>query len=255
MKYLEQKCPYLGGQELAKKDFLNFVTCLADYDVSAFPEFTGVRKIQYADLLEQKKVENPVIGENLFPYEMLNKQDFNVLSAKDIDTSGAEDFEIAYLYYKQAYGKNGVVSVSEEDFATYCQQLLKRLNDLDDGARMEVRFEKCRYRRAQYFLKVKSLREWIEKFDDPLINMKIPSFQQARKCYSTFQDRFLLFATDCFGYGKWGEVLTLVRVSPVFCLDWWFKSRTEEEIQRRVDRLIKAIMKQLGYDKQDLLED
>lgn len=121
MKYLEQKCPYLGGQELAKKDFLNFVTCLADYDVSAFPEFTGVRKIQYADLLEQKKVENPVIGENLFPYEMLNKQDFNVLSAKDIDTSGAEDFEIAYLYYKQAYGKNGVVSVSEEDFATYCQ--------------------------------------------------------------------------------------------------------------------------------------
>ena len=74
--------------------------------------------------------------------------------------------------------------------------------------------------------------------------MRIPQFQEQRKTYSTLEDRYLLVLTDAFGYGRWNEIVTYIRVNPVFVFDWWFKSRDEEEIASRVDRLVHEIARE-----------
>ena len=89
--------------------------------------------------------------------------------------------------------------------------------------------------------RVRQLRAYVEQFDNPLIEMKVPVFAQKRKTFSILEDRYLLFLTDCFGLGRWSEIVTFIRVSPVFVFDWWFKSRDEEEIMKRVERLIDEI--------------
>lgn len=92
--------------------------------------------------------------------------------------------------------------------------------------------------------RVHCIREHVEKYENPLVEMKIPVIQQQRKTFSTLEDRYLIYLTDLFGYGKWTDIVTFIRVSPVFVFDWWFRSRDEEEICSRVNRIIKAIAKE-----------
>lgn len=91
--------------------------------------------------------------------------------------------------------------------------------------------------------RVRTLRAFIEQYENPLLEMKVPTIPQKRKTFSILEDRYLLYLTDCFGLGRWSEILTFIRVCPVFVFDWWFKSRDEEEITKRVERLIDELTK------------
>ncbi|TNJ29619.1 SLIDE domain-containing protein [Giardia muris] len=51
---------------------------------------------------------------------------------------------------------------------------------------------------------------------------------------------------DACGLGCWHEVATQIRLSPLFAMDWWFKTRTEEELSKRADRLLKYIEQDIG---------
>jgi SWI/SNF-related matrix-associated actin-dependent regulator of chromatin subfamily A member 5 len=48
------------------------------------------------------------------------------------------------------------------------------------------------------------------------------------------------------GYGNWDEVKREIRKSWRFRFDWFFKSRTPSELQRRTDTLIRLIEKELS---------
>ncbi|CAL6027965.1 DNA-dependent_ATPase [Hexamita inflata] len=209
-RYLVVNCPHMNNKEVSKKDFINVMTSLTEYDPTMYPEYLGIRKIQLSDINDQKAVENPVMGDNLFPYEMLNPKIHGVCTSKDLDTTGKENFEIAYMFYQKTFKGQ----ISEEDFTIYGQALIQNLERLDDGIKIKQRFEKAQFRRHQFMLKVFTLRRYIEKFDNPLVEMKIPQFQQQRKTYSTLEDRYLLLLTDQFGYGKWNEIVTFILWCP-----------------------------------------
>lgn len=46
------------------------------------------------------------------------------------------------------------------------------------------------------------------------------------------------------GYGKWDELKMEVRRSPLFCFDWYIKSRKPAELARRVEQLLRLIEKE-----------
>ena len=48
--------------------------------------------------------------------------------------------------------------------------------------------------------------------------------------------------THELGYGKWDELKREVRRCPDFRFDWLFKSRTPQELGRRVDLLVRLIL-------------
>jgi SWI/SNF-related matrix-associated actin-dependent regulator of chromatin subfamily A member 5 len=50
--------------------------------------------------------------------------------------------------------------------------------------------------------------------------------------------------TQKLGYGKWEELKLEVRKAWQFRFDWYLKSRTPQELNRRVDILIRLIEKE-----------
>lgn len=50
--------------------------------------------------------------------------------------------------------------------------------------------------------------------------------------------------TDHLGYGRWDELREEVRRSWLFRFDWFIKTRSAQELQRRVDALVKLIEKE-----------
>ena len=70
--------------------------------------------------------------------------------------------------------------------------------------------------------------------------MTLPKIANSRG-WTDLHDRFLLLATDLFGFGSWDEIVALARVHPLFVFDWWLRARDEAEVQGRVEKLIRGI--------------
>jgi SWI/SNF-related matrix-associated actin-dependent regulator of chromatin subfamily A member 5 len=71
--------------------------------------------------------------------------------------------------------------------------------------------------------------------------MKFNYGQNKGKHYTEEEDRFIVCMTAQLGYGSWEEVRNEIRKCWDFRFDWFFKSRTGAEIQRRCDSLIRII--------------
>ncbi len=69
--------------------------------------------------------------------------------------------------------------------------------------------------------------------------------QNKGKAYNEEEDRFILCKTHELGYGQWDELKAAVRRHWRFRFDWFFKSRTPQELGRRCETLIRLIEKEM----------
>jgi len=54
---------------------------------------------------------------------------------------------------------------------------------------------------------------------------------------------------DRLGYGEWDGLKAEIRRSPLFRFDWFLKSRTPAELNRRCDALIRMVEKEEPVSK------
>lgn len=76
--------------------------------------------------------------------------------------------------------------------------------------------------------------------------MQLHQSTQKSKYFSRESDILLLVITDQIGYGKWREIKQAIRRDLRSKFDHLFLSRSELDLQRRVDILVK------GLEKEDL---
>ena len=83
-----------------------------------------------------------------------------------------------------------------------------------------------------------------------------------KKVYTEEEDRFLLVMLDKFGLDKEGvydQIRDEIRESPLFRFDWFFLSRTPQEISRRCTTLITTVAKEMeggnGKENKRVVED
>jgi SWI/SNF-related matrix-associated actin-dependent regulator of chromatin subfamily A member 5 len=92
-----------------------------------------------------------------------------------------------------------------------------------------------------------ALAEKVQRYDNPWAELRIPysytSGVRGRQ-YSEDEDVFLVCAAYEVGYGFPEKLRLCVRRSWQFKFDWFFKSRTAEELQRRLDSLLRLIVKE-----------
>lgn len=74
--------------------------------------------------------------------------------------------------------------------------------------------------------------------------LKIVYGQNKGKAYTEEEDQFLVCMTHQLGYGNWEELKNEIRKAWQFRFDWFIKSRTTQELNRRVDTLIRLIEKE-----------
>lgn len=92
------------------------------------------------------------------------------------------------------------------------------------------------------------IRSKVMAYESPVDEMVIYATQKS-KYFSKESDIILICLTNQFGYGKWREIKKAIRRDARCRFDHLFLSRNEQELQRRVDILVKALEKEEENNK------
>lgn len=134
--------------------------------------------------------------------------------------------------------------------------------DMTDYERVKERFEEGEKRRNETTRQEKILAQKIQAVKFPMQELAINYGSQKQKVYSEDEDRYLLCRLSHYGLNAddvYEKIKRDISEFPVFRFDWFFKSRTPLELQRRCQQLLMLISKEKGgvsyYDDDDFAED
>lgn len=88
------------------------------------------------------------------------------------------------------------------------------------------------------------IKKKVQAFENPYDDMLLHQSTQKSKYFSRDSDILLLCLTDKLGYGNWREIKQAIRRDARSRFDHLFLSRSEADLQRRVDILIRSIEKE-----------
>ncbi|XP_055343392.1 probable global transcription activator SNF2L1 isoform X2 [Paramacrobiotus metropolitanus] len=210
------------------------------------------------DVAEAKRVEQQ---EKIDTAEALTEQEMEEkdrLLDKSFDWS-KKHFK-NFLLANETYGRNDVENISRsvadkspEEVKAYHKIFWERCKELPDYDKYIAAIEKGE-QRIQRKVDIQSA------IDAKIATYKIPSFQlkinygvQKRGQWSEEEDRFLVCQLHQLGIDRqnlYEELLDLACRSPQFRFDWWLRSRTPAELQRRCQTLTGLIEKEMMGEKE-----
>lgn len=177
------------------------------------------------------------------------------LANEGFETWNRRDFQ-QFINGSHTYGRNnyeGIALHCQNKNATEVKQYAKvfwqrykevldwqkYLKVIEDG---EEKLKKIEHQR-------KTLRKKMSMYRVPLQQLKINYSVSTtnKKVYSEEEDRFLLVQLDKHGLDKEGIydiIRDEIRDSPLFRFDWFFLSRTADELKRRCTTLLTTIVKE-----------
>lgn len=190
-----------------------------------------------APLTEEEQAEKEELGREGF--ETWNRRDFQQF-INGSHTYGRANYEGISLHCQNKD------AAEVKDYAKVFWQRYKELADwqkyikhIEDG---EEKLKKVEHQR-------KTLRKKMSMYRVPLQQLKINYSVSTtnKKVYSEEEDRFLLVQLDKHGLDKEGIydiIRDEIRDSPLFRFDWFFLSRTADELKRRCTTLLTTIVKE-----------
>lgn len=204
---------------------------------------------------EQEKVDNaePVTESERAEMEELRKYGYNNWLKRDF---------WAFLRGCEKYGRENLEEIASEvetktfeEVKEYSEVFWQRYTQLPDYETIIERIEKGEEKIRKRDLVQTQLSNIINQYKYPLQQLYIPyGTAQQVKNFTEEEDRFLLVGLEKYGYNT-DDVYELIRREirqyPAFRFDWFIKSRTTTEIQRRCHILINILMKDIEMDDDD----
>ncbi|XP_062334049.1 SWI/SNF-related matrix-associated actin-dependent regulator of chromatin subfamily A member 5 isoform X2 [Osmerus eperlanus] len=190
-------------------------------------------KIDDAEALSEEELEEK---ENLLSqgFTIWNKRDFNQF-IKANEKWGRDDIEnIA----REVEGK------TPEEVMEYSAVFWERCNELQDIEKIMAQIERGEARIQRRISIKKALDSKIGRYKAPFHQLRISYGTNKGKNYTEEEDRFLICMLHKLGFDKesvYDELRQCIRNSPQFRFDWFLKSRTAMELQRRCNTLITLI--------------
>jgi len=153
----------------------------------------------------------------------------------------------------EKYGRDALDKVAsempdhtEEEIRQYAKVFFERWRELKDADRYIERIEAGEAKLREQQERIDALHKKIRSHRYPMQEMKIAYGQNKGKSYSDEEDRFLLVRMHHHGIDR-DDCYELIKRDigewPLFRFDWFFKSRTPEELRRRGATLLLCIMK------------
>ncbi|GMH40196.1 hypothetical protein BSKO_08100 [Bryopsis sp. KO-2023] len=148
----------------------------------------------------------------------------------------------------EKYGRGDIGSISkeidgktEEEVEAYSKVFWARYQELNEFERIVKNIEKGeqKIQRQQDIMDAISAK--LDRYKNPWLELKIQYGSNKGKAYTEEEDRFIICMAHKLGYGNWDELKAEIRKSWRFRFDWFFKSRTPQELARRCDTLIRLI--------------
>merc|ERR1711983_302331 len=198
---------------------------------------------------EQKKIDD---AEELTEDEQMEKED---LLKEGYSGWSKRDFN-QFIRLNEKYGRDDIENIcgevegkTAEEVKDYAKVFWERCNELQDCDRIMASIEKGESRIQRRALIKKALDAKIARYKAPFHQLRIAYGTNKGKNYTEEEDRFLVCMLHKLGFDKdnvYEELRASVRNAPQFRFDWFIKSRTGMELQRRCNTLIMLIEKEMN---------
>ena len=130
-----------------------------------------------------------------------------------------------------------------KEVRAYHQSFLEQHTRIKEWEKLVERIEKGEAKREKLQHLQALIDNKVKRHRRPLETLTL-NYPTAQRQYTVEEDRFVLCTLQQVGYGQWDEVKAAVRRSWMFRFDWFLKSRSGVELQKRTDYLIKLIEKE-----------
>ena len=211
-----------------------------DLEVREADQQLAQQEIDNAEpLTEEEKAEKERLIEKGFPE--WNKRDFQ-----------------QFLNGSAKYGRQNYEGISEEvdgktaeEIEAYAKVFWKKYKTLDNWQKHLGVIEEGEQRVRQSEEKKRLIAKKVGMYRMPLQQMQIKYTVSTtnKKVYTEDEDKFLVVMLHKHGVEGdfiYEKIRDEIRESPLFRFDWFFLSRTPQEIGRRCTTLISAIVRELG---------
>lgn len=224
---------------------------LLDKEIYAFRKTIGYRVPLNPDLPnasqvrkeEQRKIDeaDPLTEEEIAEKEELLTQGFN-WSKRDFNQ---------FIKACEKYGRNDIDNISKdvegktpEEVREYMEVFWERNQELQDIERIMGQIERGEAKIQRKIGIKRALDSKMARYRAPFHQLRIAYGTNKGKNWTEEEDRFLVCMLHKLGFDKenvYDELRTAVRQAPQFRFDWFIKSRTAMELQRRCNTLITLI--------------
>ncbi|KAM8997561.1 putative global transcription activator SNF2L1 isoform 1-T1 [Ara ararauna] len=229
--------------ELLEKEILYYRKTIG-YKVPRNPDLPNAAQVQKE---EQKKIDEsmPLNTEETEEKERLLTQGFTNWNKRDFNQ---------FIKANEKYGRDDIDNIarevegkSPEEVIEYSAVFWERCNELQDIERIMAQIERGEARIQRRISIKKALDAKIARYKAPFHQLRIQYGTNKGKNYTEEEDRFLICMLHKMGFDKenvYEELRQCVRNAPQFRFDWFIKSRTAMEFQRRCNTLISLIEKE-----------
>lgn len=192
---------------------------------------------QIADISAEEKEEKKNLLQKGFKF--WTRREFNLL-LRCLETHGVDNLDKAEQVFPNK---------DKNEIRDYVETLLKRgPHELADWNRYFKRIQSSKEDQKKRDELNSVIRDQISALKDPwrelnLESLNIYSKQAKNMTFNQLEDRYLINYTSQYGYGSWDQILSAIKNDHVFSFDWFIKTRSPNDIYRRVDFLIKAFKK------------
>ncbi|XP_042214025.1 chromatin-remodeling complex ATPase chain Iswi-like isoform X2 [Homarus americanus] len=227
--------------ELLDKE-IYFYRKTVSYKVPKNPEFMAeAARIQKE---EQQKIDEaePVTEEEMEERDSLLTQGFLNWSKRDFNQ---------FIKANEKFGRDDIENIAKEvegktpdEVMEYSAVFWERCSELQDCDRILAQIERGEAKIQRRASIKKALDAKMARYRAPFHQLRISYGTNKGKNYTEEEDRFLVCMLHKLGFDKenvYEELRAAVRSAPQFRFDWFIKSRTALELQRRCNTLITLI--------------
>ncbi|KAI5729660.1 hypothetical protein M8J76_005048 [Diaphorina citri] len=193
---------------------------------------------------EQKKIDEsePLTEEELAEKEELLTQGFTNWTKRDFSQ---------FIKANEKYGREDIDNISKdvegktpEEVIEYSNVFWDRCQELTDIDRIMAQIEKGEAKILRRGSIKKALEAKMSRYRAPFHQLRIAYGANKGKNYTEEEDRYLVCMLHKLGFDKdsvYEQLRAEVRMALQFRFDWFIKSRTAQELQRRCNTLITLI--------------
>uniref|UniRef100_A0A4W3JES4 SNF2 related chromatin remodeling ATPase 1 n=1 Tax=Callorhinchus milii TaxID=7868 RepID=A0A4W3JES4_CALMI len=229
--------------ELLEKEILSYRKSIG-YKVPRNPELHNSAQVQKE---EQRKIDDAQ------PLNQKESEEKEKLLTQGFTTWNKRDFN-QFIKANEKYGRDDIDNIarevegkSPEEVIEYSAVFWERCNELQDIEKIMAQIERGESRIQRRISIKKALDAKMARYKAPFHQLRIQYGTNKGKNYTEEEDRFLICMLHKMGFDKenvYEELRQCVRNAPQFRFDWFIKSRTAMELQRRCNTLISLIEKE-----------
>ncbi|GCC26554.1 hypothetical protein chiPu_0004971 [Chiloscyllium punctatum] len=229
--------------ELLEKEILSYRKSIG-YKVPRNPDLHNAAQVQKE---EQRKIDDalPLNQKEVEEKEKLLTQGFTTWNKRDFNQ---------FIKANEKHGRDDIDNIAREvegktpeEVIEYSAVFWERCNELQDIEKIMAQIERGESRIQRRISIKKALDAKMARYKAPFHQLRIQYGTNKGKNYTEEEDRFLICMLHKMGFDKenvYEELRQCVRNAPQFRFDWFIKSRTAMELQRRCNTLISLIEKE-----------